>query len=1014
MLFSVILLQTEPKKMSKFMKTKCLFFAVVCLMLGLNIKAQNDYRRITDLSEIQNGSSIIFAARHDTISAISFYAMKNAAAGKPQGVMFNTTTSDVGEILPLEITDNESDYCWTVGMSEGGFTFINSDGDMIGYGSSGTDFVKNGANSTWTISAATSGEGTSIPGYSAFVITNVGASNRSFAFRKYNGDELYEKFAPYANSASNMGGTNYFFYLDIFVKSSEVTPVVSLPTFNPVGGDYTTTQNVSISCETDGATIYYTTNGDNPTEESEVYASSIEVSETTTIKAFAKKEGMLNSGIATAIYNIIETVTVSFYENGSLLETMSVAKGDEIGELPVATAPDGFSFSGWTENEISGNVNMSPAMMTTSTIVNENMSVYAVFSISNNNCVETELTSITSTDAVIIAISKEDKYYAMSQMKGSSGQPTAYELQVSDNKVIGAIPDDIKWNIAYNDGDMIIHPDADEETWLYCTSGSNNNSVRIGSNTDNNIFEIKTIQIEEEIYPDYLYNRTTERFVGAYYDGDVAVDWRAYKLTASGAFPTNIKNQTYHFYKTEGTSYYCTNIDIPQTQTIATNTTWENVSVSNKITIEDGAILTINGLIGCADSDKLIIKDGGQLVHNNAGVKATLEKEINGYGSTNEAWYTICSPLVGNVATSDVEGLMPTDNNYDLYRYDEPTSIWQNIKESSNNFTSLESGRGYLYANKYDATLSFRGELSCDDLKYYLTKTENIVLSGFHLIGNPFAHNIYKGNGAAIDDKNLVDGYYTLSNSGAWNARVSDESPVKPGQAILVKTSQEGDIKIKKTNNQPSRKSTKDILAINVRNSDYDDDAFVLFDDGSPLEKIEHQNQKVPMIYIPVDNNNYAVAIFDEDVKDIPLSFKAMTMGEYTIKINSYNKDFDYIYLFDSQTGNVTNMLVDEYSFMATTNDNPDRFIVKLYDVSYVDEISNNENVIYVNNDEMIISNIKGDAIVEIYDILGRDVMNITTSQNVVRQNISDFNAGIYIVRIIDGNELKAYKVIVK
>ena len=248
-------MQTKPQNLSKFMKTKCLLFTVVCLILGLNIKAQDDYRRITNLSEIQNGSSVIFAARHDSLSVTSYYAMTNAAAGKPQGVMFNTSTSEGVEILPSEIIDNESNYSWTVGVSGGNYTFINSDGDMIGYGTSGTDFVKNGANSTWTIASATSGDGTSIPGYNAFVITNVGVSNRSFAFRKYNSGELYEKFAPYSNSASNMGGTNYFFYMDIFVKSSEVTPVVSLPTFNPVGGDYTTTQNVSISCETDGATL---------------------------------------------------------------------------------------------------------------------------------------------------------------------------------------------------------------------------------------------------------------------------------------------------------------------------------------------------------------------------------------------------------------------------------------------------------------------------------------------------------------------------------------------------------------------------------------------------------------------------------------------------------------------------------------------------------------------------------------------------------------------------------------
>ena len=996
------------------MRTKCLFFTVVCLILGLSIKAQDDYRRITDLSEIQNGSTIIFASRHDSLSVTSYYAMMNAAAGKPQGVMFSTSISDGVEILPSEITDNESNFCWTLGASGSNYTFINSEGDMIGYGTSGTDFVKNGANSTWSIEPATSGDGTSVPNHNAFVITNVGASNRSIAFRKYNSDALYEKFAPYANSSSNMGGTNYFFYIDIFVKSSEVTPVVALPTFNPTGGDYTTTQNVSISCETEDAIIYYTTNGDNPTEESEVYSSPIEVSATTTIKAFAKKDGMLDSGIASSTYNIIETVMVSFYENGDLLETMSLAKGDEIGELPVATAPEGFTFSGWTVNEISGNVNATPIMMTTSTVVEENISAHAVFSISNNNCVESEVTDLASTDAVVIAISKDDKYYAMSQIKGSSGQPTAYELSVSNGKVIGTVPDDIKWNIAYDNGNMIIYPNADAENWLYCTSGSNNNSVRIGTNTDNNIFEIKTTQIEDEVYPDYLYNKTTERFVGAYYDGDNAVDWRAYKLTASGAFPTNIKNQTYHFYKAEGTSYYCTDIEIPQTQTIATNTTWENVSVTNKITIEEGATLTINGLIGCADAEKLIIKEGGQLIHNNVGVKATLEKEIEGYGSTNEAWYTISSPLVGNVALSDVEGLIPSNNDYDLYRYDEPTSVWQNVKESSNNFTNLEDGRGFLYANKYDVTLSFSGELNGDDVNYHLTKTDDIVLSGFHLIGNPFAHNIYKGDGAAIEDDNLAMGYYTLSNSGAWGAKISNDTPIVPGQGILVKTLQEGDIKIKKTNVSPSQKSNNDILSVKVKNGDYEDNAFVLFDDGEPLEKINHQNQDVPMIYLPVNDVNYAVVMHDDDVKEIPLSFKATTMGEYTISINSTDRDLDYIYLVDNQTGNIVNMLVDEYTFVATTNDNPCRFVIKLYDVNSVDEIDNTENNIYINYDELIVTNIEGYGVIDVYDILGRNVLKFEAYGNLVKHDISDMNTGVYIVKITDTNGIKAHKVIVE
>lgn len=997
------------------MRTKNVLFLVACLIMSLNVKAQDDYLRVTDLSQIQNGSSVVFAARHDSLSITSYYAMKNDAAGKPQGVSFTVANSDDGMILPTDITDNESEYCWTVGLSNGSYTFINPNGDMLGYGSSGTDFVKNGANSTWSIAAGISGDGTSVPGHSAFVITNTGVTNRSIAFRKYSNDAVYEKFAPYANSATNLGGGIYYFYIDIFVKSSDVKPVVSLPKFSPEGGDYTTAQNVTISCETEEAVIYYTLDGKNPTDTSAVYTHPIEINETTTIKAFAKKEGMTNSGIVTAKYNIIEAVTVSFYENGNLKETKEVAKGEEIGELPVATAPDGFSFNGWLDKEIAGSTNIVSNMMTANSVISDDIDLYAVFSVSNNSCIEVEASSLSRSDAVVIAISKDDKYYAMSQVEGSNGQPTAYELIVSNGNIMNAVPDDVKWNVAYNNGDMIIYPNEDDENWLYCTSGSNNNAVRIGTNADNNVFQLKTTEINDVVYSDYLYNNATERFVGAYYDGEAAIDWRAYKLTASGAFPSNIKNQTYHFFKSEGISYYCTNVDIPQAQTITTNAIMENVSIVNEIVVENGATLTINGAIACTDADNLVIKDGGQLFHNNAGVKATLEKEIEGYGSTNSGWYTISSPIMANTDLTDVENL--TVNNYDLYRYDEPTSVWQNAKVSTNNFTTLESGRGYLYANEYDVTLSFEGELAYEEVSCHLGKTDYVSLPGFHLIGNPFAHNIYKGKGAAIDDDNLVAGYYTLSNSGAWKAKVSNEMPIAPCQGILVKTLQDCDIKIKKVKTASSEKSMdKGLLSVTVKNDDYEDVAFVMFDGSAGLEKINHQNEDIPMIYIPIDNVNYAVATFDNDKKDIPVSFKAKTMGEYTIKVFAENKELEYLYLVDNQTGNITNMLVDDYTFIATSNDEPERFVIKLYDIDSVDEMDGQDVLVYISDGKLIITNVSESANVEIFDVMGRKIVckAITATNDMNGIDIDNLHTGVYIVRIKDDRGIRMQKIIVE
>lgn len=83
---------------------------------------------------------------------------------------------------------------------------------------------------------------------------------------------------------------------------------VSTPTFTPVAGTYVGAQNVTISCETAGATIYYTTDGTDPTNTSTQYTGAIAVSETTTIKAIAYV-GETASNIATATYTITTPYT---------------------------------------------------------------------------------------------------------------------------------------------------------------------------------------------------------------------------------------------------------------------------------------------------------------------------------------------------------------------------------------------------------------------------------------------------------------------------------------------------------------------------------------------------------------------------------------------------------------------------------------------------------------------------------------------------------------------------------
>lgn len=85
-------------------------------------------------------------------------------------------------------------------------------------------------------------------------------------------------------------------------EASSGETVVPAPTFSIEGGVYYEAQTVALSAA-EGAKIYYTVNGDEPTTSSTEYTAPIEVAETTTIKAIAELDGTV-SAVAEATYTI--------------------------------------------------------------------------------------------------------------------------------------------------------------------------------------------------------------------------------------------------------------------------------------------------------------------------------------------------------------------------------------------------------------------------------------------------------------------------------------------------------------------------------------------------------------------------------------------------------------------------------------------------------------------------------------------------------------------------------------
>lgn len=124
--------------------------------------------------------------------------------------------------------------------------------------------------------------------------------------------------------ASSGSYNQHWTFVNVQDSGGGTTETVATPAFSVPGGNYSSEQKVKLSCATSGATIYYTTNGSDPTTSSTKYDREIKVNATTTIKAIAVKSGMNNSAIASATYTFgggsgggTETVaTPTFYPAG--------------------------------------------------------------------------------------------------------------------------------------------------------------------------------------------------------------------------------------------------------------------------------------------------------------------------------------------------------------------------------------------------------------------------------------------------------------------------------------------------------------------------------------------------------------------------------------------------------------------------------------------------------------------------------------------------------------------------
>ena len=295
----------KPLKISLMKKFTLKNLAAAAALLFAGNAMAVDYVQISTLDELESGEYVI-------VGNTSSNALSTTNGGKFFSPAAVTITDG-------KITDPAETIVWNITKdADGNLTIENGGKYVTASGSANEAYAKTAieANSSFTPSIVNNAF--------RFVVTKVTA--RSL---QYNANSGQERFAAYKHTQKDL----------LLFKKAAATPenACKAPEFSISSGSYLEEQTIEITCETEGATIYYTTDETDPTAESTAYdaANPLKMSESVVIKAIAIKEGMDNSAIKTlsltfptAVENIAGFIAAQKDELCRIAGAVSVAWGD--------------------------------------------------------------------------------------------------------------------------------------------------------------------------------------------------------------------------------------------------------------------------------------------------------------------------------------------------------------------------------------------------------------------------------------------------------------------------------------------------------------------------------------------------------------------------------------------------------------------------------------------------------------------------------------------------------------
>ena len=304
--------------------------------------------------------------------------------------------------------------------------------------------------------------------------------------------------------------------------------------------------------------------------------------------------------------------------------------------------------------------------------------------------------------------------------------------------------------------------------------------------------------------------------------------------------------------------------------------------------------------------------------------------------------------------------------------------------------------------------MNFKGEIigtETPDIPYNLSYAcdADPDLKGFNLVGNPFSRNLKYGD-MKIGNVTVTT-YYATDGGSNLDERNINEAPIKPGQGFMVQANAENQQLVFNPSSKDGDENNGYIKIVAGNGNDFDN-AFIQIANGNTLRKMNIANSTE--VYVMNDGDDYAAARVEELAGAMPVNFKAITDGEYTITVNAKNIEASTLILFDDFTGESIDMLENPcYTFKAETTDAENRFKL-IFDFNYngVEDNFTSEIFVYQNGDELIVN---GEGTLQVFDVLGRIVMNKRIN-GVESYSRTSLQTGVYIFRLNEHTQ----KIIIK